>query len=211
MYMEMLNLQDSINQLSFGNPKENERVQTLLFKEGISTIGKLCRLTKADLQSIEKIGDITIERIINNLEKCGLHLGMTEFECSTYNRCRSRILQSRENFVNEIERMLEEEKDNIRFIDRDLTPEDFENEQEFEDDGECCHHIAFNIHNNLQLPKKEAEPIDWDARFYDIAKEEFLRQNRMFSCEEIRAEKAVAAASAFIEAMKAHQSKEKSN
>lgn len=172
--MEMLNLQDSINQISFGNPKENERVQNLLFKEGISTLEKLCQKTKADLQSIGKIGDVTVDRIVSNLEKCGLHLGMTPFECSTYSRCRSRILQSRENFVNEIERMLEEEKDNIRFIDHDLTSEDFENEQEFENDGEYCHHIALNIHNNLQLPEKEQKPIDWEARFYDIAKEEFL-------------------------------------
>ena len=207
--MEMLNLKDSINQISFGNPKENERVQSILYKEGISTVEKLCRKTKAELQSNGKIGDVTVERIINNLEKCGLHLGMTEFECNTYNRCRSRILQSRENLVNEIERMLEEEKDNVRFIDRDLTPEDFTPGEEFDDD-DCVHHIALNIHNNLQLPKKEPEPIDWEARFYEIAKEEFLHQNRVFSCDEIRAERAVSAASAFIEAMKSFQSKEKS-
>lgn len=209
--MEMLNLKDSINQISFGNPRENERVQNLLFKEGISTIEKLCQKTKADLQSIGKIGDITVERIINNLEKCGLHLGMSPFECSTYNRCRSRILQSRENFVNEIKRMLETEKENIRFCDRNLTPVNFENGLESEDDGDFCHQIALNIHNSLHLPKKEVEPIDWEARFYDIAKEVFLRQNRMFSSEESRAKSAVAAASAFIEALKAFQPQEKKN
>ena len=53
--------------------------------------------------------------------------------------------------------------------------------------------------------------IDWDARFYEVAKEEFLRQSRVFSCEETRAERAVYAASAFIEAMKTYQSKEKNN
>ena len=209
--MEMLNLKDSINQLSFGNPRESERVQDLLIKEGINTLEKLCQKTKADLQSIGKIGDVTISRIVGNLEKFGLHLGMTPFECSTYNRCRSRVLQSRESFVNEIERMFEDEKDNIRFIDRDLMPGDFEDEAEYEDDGECCHHIALSIRNDIQLPKKEAAPIDWEARFYDIAKEEFLRQSRVFSGDEVRAERAVYAASAFIEAMKAYQSKEKSN
>ena len=61
------------------------------------------------------------------------------------------------------------------------------------------------------MPRKEAEPIDWEARLYEIAKEEFLRQSRVFSCEKTRAERAVAAASTFIEALKAYQSKEKSN
>ena len=60
------------------------------------------------------------------------------------------------------------------------------------------------------MPKKEADPIDWEARFYEVAKEEFLRQSRVFSCEETRAERAVFAASAFIEAMKEFQSKNKS-
>ena len=209
--MEMLNMKDSINQISFGNPRENERVQNILFKEGISTVEKLCRKTKAELLSIGKIGDTTVDTIIKNLEKCGLRLGMTEFECNTYSRCRSRILQSRESFVNEIERMLEEEKDNIRFIDRDLTPDDYEEEDDFEDDSQCCHQLALSIRNNLILPKQEPEPIDWDARFYDIAKEEFLRQSRVFSSEEVRAERAVEAASSFIKAMKAYQSKNKSN
>ena len=207
----MLNLKNSINQLSFGNPRENERVQNLLIKEGISTLEQLCQKTKADLQSIGKIGDVTINRIVSNLEKFGLHLGMTPFECSTYVRCRKRILQSRESFVNEIERMFEEDKDNIRFIDRDLMPIDFEDETEFDDDDECRHHIAFNIHNNFQVPKKETETIDWDERFYEVAKEEFLRQNRVFSSEKTRAERAVDAASAFIEELKAYQLREKMN
>ena len=207
----MLNLKAPINQLSFGNPRENERVQNLLIKEGINTLEKLCQKTKADLQSIGKIGDVTISRIVSNLEKFGLHLGMTPFECSTYNRCRSRVFQSRESFVNEIERMFEDDKDNIRFIDHDLMLGDFEDEAEFEDDGEFRHHIALNIRNDIQLPKKETTPIDWDERFYDIAKEEFLRQSRVFSGDEVRAERAVYAAASFIEAMKAYQSKEKSN
>lgn len=209
--MEMLNLKDSINQLSFGNPKENERVQNLLIKEGINTLEKLCQKTKADLQSIGKIGDVTISRIVSNLERFGLHLGMTPFECSTYIKCRNRVLLSRESYVNEIERMFEDDVENIRFIDRDLMPNDFVDETEFEDDGECRYHIALNIHNNLQVPKKETEPIDWEARFYEVAKEEFLCQNRVFSCEKTRAERAVDAASALIEELKAYQSKEKPN
>ena len=209
--MEMLNLKDSINQLSFGNPRESERVQDLLIKEGINTLEKLCQKTKADLQSIGKIGDVTISRIVGNLEKFGLHLGMTPFECSTYNRCRNRVLQSRESYVNEIERMLVDDKDNIRFIDRDLMPDDIEDENEFEDDDDCRHHITLNIHNNLQMPQKEAEPIDWEARFYDVAKEEFLHQNRVFAGDELRAERAVYAAATFIEAMRSYQSKEKTN
>lgn len=207
--MKMLNLKDSINQLSFGNPRENERVQNILSNGGIGTLEQLCQKTKAELQTIGKIGDVTISRIANNLEKFGLHLGMTPFECNTYNRCRTRLLQSRENFVNQIERMFEDHKDDFRFIDRDLEPETFEDETEFEDGSECSHYIALNVHNNLQMPKKEAEPIDWDARFYEVAKEEFLRQSRVFSCEETRAERAVFAASAFIEAMKEFQSKNK--
>ena len=209
--MEMLNLKNSINQLSFGNPRENERVQNILSKEGISTLEQLCQKTKAELQAIGKIGDVTISRIVNNLEKFGLHLGMTHFECRTYNRRRTRVLQSRESFTNQIERMFEEDNGDFRFIDRDVEPEVSVDESEFEDDGECSHHIALNIHNNLQMPKKEAEPIDWEARFYEVAKEEFLRKSRVFSCEETRAERAVYAASAFIEAMKAYQSKEKTN
>lgn len=208
--MKMLNLKDSINQLSFGNPRENERVQNILSNEGISTLEQLCQKTKADLQAIGKIGDVTINRIVSNLDKFGLHLGMSTFEFNTYNRCRNRVLQSRENFASQIERMFEEEKGDFRFIDRDLEQETFEDETEFEDGCECSHHIALNIHNNLQMPKKEADPIDWEARFYEVAKEEFLRQSRVFSCEETRAERAVFAASAFIEAMKEFQSKNKS-
>lgn len=209
--MEMLNLKDSISQLSFGNPKENERVLNILAKEGISTLEQLCQKTKADLQSIGKIGDITISRIIQKLEKCGLHLGMTPLQCNTYNRCRNRILQSHESFVSEIERMLEEGNGIIHFVDHDLFPEDYAHGEEEEDGGECVLHLSLNIHNDLHLPQKEVESVDWEARFYDIAKEEFLRQNRVFSDVEERAERAVYAASAFIEAMKAHQSKEKSN
>ena len=209
--MEMLNLKNSINQLSFGNPRENERVQNILSKEGISTLEQLCQKTEAELQAIGKIGDVAISRIVNNLDKFGLHLGMTPFECNTYNRCRTRVLQSRESFANQIERMFEEDNGDFRFIDQDFEPEDSEEESEFEDDGECRHHIALNIHYNLQVPKKEIESIDWDARFYDIAKEEFLRQSRVFSGDEVRAERAVYAAASFIEAMKAYHTKEKSN
>ena len=64
----MLNLKDSINQISFGNPRENERVQNILYKEGIDTLEKLCQMTKADLQVIGKIGDVTISRIASNLK-----------------------------------------------------------------------------------------------------------------------------------------------
>ena len=87
----MLNLKAPISQLTFGNPKENERVQNILIKEGISTLEQLCQKSKAELQSIDKIGDITVMRIVNNLEKCGLHLGMSPFEINMYNRrkCRS--------------------------------------------------------------------------------------------------------------------------
>ena len=205
--MELLNLKGSINQISFGNPRENERVQNLLFKEGIDTLEKLCQKTKADLQSIGKIGDVTISRIASNLEKFGLHLGMTSSEINMYNRCKCRKILSHKSFIDEVDHLLEGDKELFHFIDTDLKFEDSENEAEREDDCECSHHIAFNIHNNLQMPRKEAEPIDWEARLYDVAKEEFLRQSRVFSCEKTRAERAVAAASAFIEEMKAYQSK----
>ena len=209
--MEMLNLKDSINQISFGNPRENERVQNILCKKGIDTLEKLCQMTKADLQAIGKIGDVTISRIASNLENFGLHLGMTSLEINKYDRRRCREILARKSFIDEIDHLLEGNMEHFRFIDTDLKPEDYENEAEHEDDSECSHHIALNIHNNLQMPRKEAEPIDWEARLYEIAKEEFLRQSRVFSCEKTRAERAVAAASAFIEAMKAYQSKEKSN
>jgi hypothetical protein len=68
------------------------------------------------------------------------------------------------------------------------------------------HSISTKTFSSL---KKEQEPVDWDARFYDVAKEEFLRQSRVFSCEEIRAERAVTAASAFIGTEKAFQLKRK--
>ena len=206
--MEMLNLKDSINQISFGNPMESERVQNILYRAGISTLEKLCRMKKTELQSLGKIGDITIERICNNLEKCGLRLGMTEFECNTYNRCRSRILHSRERLANEIERMLVDDNVFMRFTDFDLIPESFNQELNHDSENDI-QPIVLNIRNDLQLPKKEIEPIDWEKRFYEVAKDEFLRQNRVFSGEDVRAERAVTAAAAFIEAMKAYQSKNK--
>ena len=207
----MLNLKAPISQLTFGNPKENERVQNILIKEGISTLEQLCQKSKAELQSIDKIGDITVMRIVNNLEKCGLHLGMSPFEINMYNRRKCREIESRESFVTELERLLEEGNGDIRFVDRDLMLDDYAPEEDGEDGGECALHLSLNIHHNLHLPEKEAETIDWEARFYDIAKEEFLRQNRVFSDDEVRAHRAVAAASTFVEAMKAYQSKEKSN
>ena len=207
----MLNLKDSINQISFGNPRENERVQNILYKEGIDTLEKLCLMTKADLQAIGKIGDVTISRIASNLENFGLHLGMTSLEINMYNRRRCREILSRKSFINEIDHLLEGNMEHFRFIDTDLKHEDYENEAEHEDDSECSHHIALNIHINLQMPRKEAQPIDWEARLYEVAKEEFLCQSRVFSCEKTRAERAVAAASAFIEAIKDYQSKEKTN
>ena len=206
--MEMLNLKDSINQISFGNPMESERVQNILYRAGISTLEKLCRMKKTKLQSLGKIGDITIERICNNLEKCGLRLGMTEFECNTYNRCRSRILHSRERLASEIERMLANDNVFMRFTDFDLIPESFSQELNHDSENDI-QPIVLNIRNDLQLPKKETEPIDWEKRFYEVAKDEFLRQNRVFSGEDVRAERAVTAAAAFIEAMKAYQSKNK--
>ena len=206
--MEMLNLKDSINQISFGNPMESERVQNILYRAGISTLEKLCRMKKTELQSLGKIGDITIERICNNLEKCGLRLGMTEFECNTYNRCRSRILHSREILASEIERMLANDNVFMRFTDFDLIPESFSQELNHDSENDI-QPIVLNIRNDLQLPKKETEPIDWEKRFYEVAKDEFLRQNRVFSGEDVRAERAVTAAAAFIEAMKAYQSKNK--
>jgi hypothetical protein len=206
--MEMLNLKDSINQISFGNPMESERVQNILYRAGISTLEKLCRMKKTELQSLGKIGDITIERICNNLEKCGLRLGMTEFECNTYNRCRSRILHSRERLASEIERMLANDNVFMRFTDFDLIPESFSQELNHDSENDI-QPIVLNIRNDLQLPKKETEPIDWEKRFYEVAKDEFLRQNRVFSGEDVRAERAVTAAAAFIEAMKAYQSKNK--
>ena len=206
--MEMLNLKDSINQISFGNPMESERVQNILYRAGISTLEKLCRMKKTELQSLGKIGDITIERICNNLEKCGLRLGMTEFECNTYNRCRSRILHSRERLANEIERMLVNDNVFMHFTDFDLIPESFSQELNHDSENDI-QPIVLNIRNDLQLPKKETEPIDWEKRFYEVAKDEFLRQNRVFSGEDVRAERAVTAAAAFIEAMKAYQSKNK--
>ena len=206
--MEMLNLKDSINQISFGNPMESERVQNILYRAGISTLEKLCRMKKTELQSLGKIGDITIERICNNLEKCGLRLGMTEFECNTYNRCRSRILHSRERLASEIERMLANDNVFMRFTDFDLIPESFNQELNHDSENDI-QPIVLNIRNDLQLPKKETEPIDWEKRFYEVAKDEFLRQNRVFSGEDVRAERAVTAAAAFIEAMKAYQSKNK--
>ena len=211
VYKKMLNLKAPISQLTFGNPKENERVQNILIKEGISTLEQLCQKSKAELQSIDKIGDITVMRIVNNLEKCGLHLGMSPFEINMYNRRKCREIVSRESFVTELERLLEEGNGDIRFVDRDLMLDDYAPEEDGEDGGECALHLSLNIHHNLHLPEKEAETIDWEARFYDIAKEEFLRQNRVFSDDEVRAHLAVAAASTFVEAMKAYQSKEKSN
>ena len=207
--MKMLNLKGSISQLSFGNPKENERVQNILLKAGINTLEQLCQKTKAELQAIDKIGDTTVRRIVHVLEKCDLQLGMTPFECYIFQD----LFQAYEDFVNGVERVFGKEADSIRFVDRDLHPEKYANGADYENDGdeEFAHHLTLNVHNNLQLPEKQAEPIDWEARFYDIAKEEFLRQSRVFSCDEDRAERAVFAASAFIEAMKAHQSKEKTD
>ena len=193
------------------NRKESTKESEGAVKEGISTLEQLCQKSKAELQSIDKIGDITVMRIVNNLEKCGLHLGMSPFEINMYNRRKCREIVSRESFVTELERLLEEGNGDIRFVDRDLMLDDYAPEEDGEDGGECALHLSLNIHHNLHLPEKEAETIDWEARFYDIAKEEFLRQNRVFSDDEVRAHRAVAAASTFVEAMKAYQSKEKSN
>ena len=96
----------------------------------------------------------------------------------------------------------------MRFTDFDLIPESFSQELNHDSENDI-QPIVLNIRNDLQLPKKETEHIDWEKRFYEVAKDEFLRQNRVFSGEDVRAERAVTAAAAFIEAMKAYQSKNK--
>lgn len=149
--MELLNLKDSINQISFGNPKENDRVQAILCKAGITTLEQLCHKSNDELKAITKFSEFVIDSIATNLAKFGLCLGMNDYECLTYIQCRNHLLQIRKEFVSEINEMLEEHKDKFRYFDRDLNPEDYEDDGDYDEEPI---HLALNIHNNLQLPKK---------------------------------------------------------
>ena len=79
------------------------------------------------------------------------------------------------------------------------------------DADEYSQHLDINIHNYLHKSESDTDKSKWDDRFYEVAKEEYLRQNHTFNSEEARAERALFSASIFIEAVKACQSREKSN
>lgn len=116
---------------------------------------------------------------------------------------------SKKQLLNEIERMLEEDG-TLRFVDRDLSPIDYEDDEEYGDEEPYPHHLNLDIHNTIHLPKEEAKPINWEERFYEIAKEEYLRQNHVMNSDLVRAERAITSATVFIEAIKSVQSREKS-
>lgn len=196
-----LKTRGSIRQIAFANAFETERVCNLLSEKGIDCIGQLCLQTKKDLRSIEKIGDATIKVIENALNESGLRLGMSiddlvEYEDRTYNYSPEfTTMDELMRFVEMRNRLFPTRPINVR----DYSIDNDDDEEDYDDDKET---VPVKIELTVNhVEEKSAEP-DWDARFYEIAKEEFFRQCRMTTCDETRAERAVLAAKTFIEALK---------
>ena len=209
--MKIINLNYPVSQLEIGSQNEKMRIAEALKQYGIESVGQLCRLTEVDLRHGLLFGDLTVMNIENALGREGLRLGMTDTELATYTRLKNHFQQQYEKKLAEHD---SEVPDLIRrIIERNIclkeagndygdeSYDDINKEDDYEEE-DCDKDIAFVFHNDIHMPKSDPKSIDWDERFYEIAKEEFLRQGRSFTTDETRAERAIMAADIFLESLK---------
>lgn len=197
--MRTLKLTDSASQLEIGNENETMRVVAILETAGIKTISQLCKKTKSDLLQIGKIGDITILRIEYALDSYGLTLGMSDDELKEIGNdglCHLKdVLAMMKDHLHDLREILTEYEGEEDEEDEDDNEDGNENHNDYEEDDDDT--LSLNV--NVSTPEK---PVDWDARLYEVAKEEFFMNITVGISDDVRAAKAVRSAQAFINAMK---------
>ena len=159
--MRSININDSVRRLDYSNPVENQRIAGLLEAANIKSIKDLVRLRKGQLRNIEGLGDVGILRIEHALEDYGLHFCMNENmleKLGMVNIC------SRADAVAVFHQKFMSNK-GFTFGEGD----DAHNHDD-DENGERALTLGINV-------KHEKEPIDWNARLYDLAKEIYLNMS----------------------------------
>lgn len=165
---------DSIRELNIKDPFETARIASLLESKGIKTIGQLCSYERNQLLQIDKLGELSLERISHELSTFGYHFGMTKEKLME--------IHEKEGLVNHDDVLcaLKDKIHEILMASSIEQPTDAEeNEQEEEDSPSAL------------------DCIDWEERFYNLAKEEYLRLGGQV-IGDLRIDYSIAAAKDFI-------------
>ncbi len=191
--MSRINVKDSIYQISFGSSQEFARVTAILRENGINRIEQLCRLKEKDLAQMRFIGRQSLERIVSHLNKCGLWLGMTDDDIIAFVERQKKVRQSRLEFEQEMEVLCKEieEEEQFRIYASSMGQK---SNVKGHVPGNCMELI---VNNSIELPKAD-KGIDWEQRFYELAKDEFLHRSRIFGDEKGCALSACKSAETFL-------------
>ena len=163
---------DSIRELIIKDPFETARIASLLESKGIKTIGQLCSYERNQLLQIDKLGELSIERISHELSTYGYHFGMTKEKLME--------IHEKEGLVNHDD-VLSALKDKIHEILMASSIEQPTDAEEKEEDDS----------------PSVLDCIDWEERFYNLAKEEYLRLGGQV-IGDLRIDYSIAAAKYFI-------------
>ena len=163
---------DSIRELIIKDPFETARIASLLESKGIKTIGQLCSYERNQLLQIDKLGELSIERISHELSTYGYHFGMTKEKLME--------IHEKEGLVNhdDVLSALQDKIHEILMASSIEQPTDAE-EKEKDDSPSVL------------------DCIDWEERFYNLAKEEYLRLGGQV-IGDLRIDYSIAAAKDFI-------------
>lgn len=171
--IRVLTPKDSIRELIIKDPYETARIARLLEGVGITTIGQLCLRERHHLLGIPKLGEISIERLSHELSTYGYHFGMSKEKLSE--------IQENEGLLNHDD-LLSVYKDKLYEIIGMSIPEQTANTEEKEEEDDSSSAL---------------DCIDWEERFYNLAKEEYLRLGGQV-IGDLRIDYSIAAAKDFI-------------
>lgn len=172
---------DSIRELIIKDPFETARLASLLESKGIKTIGQLCSYERNQLLQIDKLGELSLERISHELSTYGYHFGMTKEELME--------IHEKDGLVNHDD-VLRAFQDSIHEI---LKASAIEQPTDAERNKEDDFYSAL-------------DSIDWEERFYNLAKEEYVRLGGQVMGD-LRIDYALAAAEDFILRIQNHYEK----
>lgn len=162
---------DSIRELIIKDPFETARIASLLESKGIRTIGQLCSHERNQLLRIDKLGELSLERISHELSTYGYHFGMTKEELME--------IHEKDGLVNHDD-VLRAFHDSIHEILKASAIEQPTHAEDNEEDSPSA-----------------LDCIDWEERFYNLAKEEYLRLGGQV-IGDLRIDYSIAAAKDFI-------------
>jgi hypothetical protein len=195
--MSTINLNVPVSSvLKLGTPRENERIASLLNKENITTVGELCSIPSSVLRKIPSIGDESIRKILKELDKYSLSLGMSKQELDGYadlhQHSNQKSVMLDDETLGGLKQVISQTKElGDYLLGRRSSPDNQE------DEGKDNVEFGLPIHVCVDHP---AQRVSWNDRFFEVAKEEFLRSDREFFSDETRALRAVLAAEAFMDA-----------